>query len=99
MDHNRDNPLRRFSAFWIALLLVGCFGIACIIIRPVTHARVESAYEMISEERLETKAEIEKAQAAALDPEKLEVSREASVVTLNQTPTAGAMPLPGAPTN
>ncbi|MDA7519748.1 hypothetical protein N9A89_01730 [Akkermansiaceae bacterium] len=99
MDHNRDNPLKRFSAFWIAILLVGCFGVACIILRPMTHAKVESAYEMIADERLATKAEIEKAQAAALNSERLEKSLKASAATLNQTPAAGAMPLPGASTN
>ena len=98
MDHNRDNPLKRFSAFWIALLLVGCFGIACVILRPMTHAEVEDAYEMKSNERLATKADIEKAQAAALDPAKLEESLKASAATLNQAPSKGAMPLPGAST-
>ncbi len=98
MDHNRDNPLKRFSAFWVALLLVGCFGIACIILRPLTHAKVETAYEQISDERLATKAEIEKTQAAALSSEKVAKALKASAANLKQAPAAGAMPLPGAST-
>ena len=98
MDHNRDNPLKRFSAFWIAILLVGCFGIACIILRPMTHAKVEGAYEKMSDARLATKAEIEKAEAAVLSSEKLEKALKASAANLNQAPAAGAMPLPGAST-
>ncbi|MDB4353700.1 hypothetical protein N9Z02_00180 [Akkermansiaceae bacterium] len=96
MDHTRDNPLKRFSAFWIAFLLVGCFGIACVILRPLTHGEVDTAYEMVSEERLAVKAEIKKAEAASLSSEKLQKALEATAKNLNQPPSKGAMPLPGA---
>jgi hypothetical protein len=98
MDHTRDNPLKRFTAFWIALLLVGCFGIACIILRPLTHGHVDTAYEMVSDARLATKSEIKKTQAAVIDSEKLEKSLKSAAQTLNQAPSKGAMPLPGVPT-
>ena len=93
MDHNRDNPLKRFTAFWIAVLLVGCFGIACIILRPLTHAQVDTAYEKISSQRLETKMEIDKAQASALNQEKLAKASESVLKSFNEAPKAGAMPL------
>lgn len=96
MDHNRDNPLKRFTAFWIALLLVGCFGIACIILRPLTHADVDTAYEKVSAARLETKRAYESAQAAALNEEKLSEEITAASKNLTAAPSAGAMPLPGA---
>lgn len=94
MDHNRDNPLKRFTAFWIAVLLVGCFGVACIILRPLTHAKVNTAYEEISSERLETKMEIEKAQASAINQEKLAQAGESALKSFKEAPKAGAMPLP-----
>lgn len=98
MDHNRDNPLKRFSAFWIALLLVGCFGIACLILRPMTHGDVDTAYEKISAGRLATKLQIERAQSSAVDEEKLSKAAAASTKTLTSTPSPGAMPLPAATT-
>ena len=98
MDHTRDNPLKRFTAFWIALLLVGCFGIACVLLRPLTHGQVDTAYEMVSDARLATQSEIMKSQAAALDSDKLEKTLKSAAQTLNQAPSKGAMPLPGAPT-
>ena len=94
MDHNRDNPLKRFTAFWIALLLVGCFGIASIILRPMTHADVDTAYEKISAERLETKSKYESAQI--VDQKKLSDAMTAALKNLTTAPSAGAMPLPGA---
>ncbi|MGC6426726.1 MAG: hypothetical protein ACON5H_06995 [Akkermansiaceae bacterium] len=95
MDHNRDNPLKRFTAFWIALLLVGCFGIACVILRPLTHRAVDTAYQEASAARLDTKAAYEEAQSAAIDEEKLSKAISEASKTLSATPTAGAMPLPG----
>lgn len=93
MDHNRDNPLKRFSAFWIALLLVGCFGIACVILRPMTHGDVDTAYEKVSAKRLATKLQIESAQSSAVNEEKLSKAAAATAKSLNSAPTPGAMPL------
>jgi hypothetical protein len=39
-----------------------------------------------------------KSQAAALDSDKLEKTLKSAAQTLNQAPSKGAMPLPGAPT-
>jgi hypothetical protein len=96
MDPNRDNPLKRFSAFWIAFLMVSTFGIGGMILRPLTHAKVDTAYEMKSEERLAVKKKIESEQAAALSKEKLEEAISLTAESLNKAPTPGAMKLPGA---
>ncbi|MGJ8696323.1 MAG: hypothetical protein ACSHYF_08385 [Verrucomicrobiaceae bacterium] len=65
----------------------------------MTHSDTETAYEMVESRRLETRNEIEKAQAAALNSDKLEQQLESAPKTLNQAPSAGAMPLPAAVTN
>lgn len=97
MDHTRDNPLKRFTAFWIAILLVVCFGVALIILRPLTHAKAQTAYDMKSEVRLEIKADIDRAQEDALNSEALQKAiDEQSKSFSNNTVTPGNMPVPGA---
>lgn len=96
MDHTRDNPLKRFTAFWIALLLVTAFGIACIILRPLTHGKVDTAYEMAGEDRLSIKADIEKVQADTLNEGALQKALEAGAAGLLGEPSAGSMPVAGA---
>ena len=96
MDHTRDNPLKRFSAFWIALLLVTAFGIACFILRPLTHGKVDAAYEMTGEDRLTIKADIDKVQADTLNVGALNRALEAKTKDLIKEPSAGNMPVPEA---
>jgi hypothetical protein len=101
MDHTRDNPLKRFSAFWIALLLVTTFGIGCIILRPLTHGKVETAYQAAADEKLAIKAEVLKAESEALNASALGKQMSSLAKTLNSAPAPGAMPVttvPPAPT-
>lgn len=72
MDHTRDNPLKRFTAFWIALLLVFSFAVAMILLRPMTHHDSTSADEVISSNRLKVKREVDSAQDDALNSEALQ---------------------------
>lgn len=97
MDHTRDNPLKRFKAFWIALLLVFSYGIALILLRPLTHGDSGSAMEVTGKARLEVKEELDRAQDSALDPDTLKKAIAGQVEAFPQnTQKKGAMPLPGA---
>lgn len=97
MDHTRDNPLKRFTAFWIAILLVFCFGVALIILRPLTHAKAETAYEMKGKEKLEIKAEIDRTQKSALNRKALNSAIGQQVQSFSSNiETVGSMPIPGA---
>ena len=96
MDHTRDNPLKRFSAFWIAILLVTTFGIGCVILRPLTHGKVDTAYEAAAAGRLAIKNDVLKAESAALNTTALSEKMESVAKTLNVTePSQGVMPVPG----
>jgi len=70
MDHTRDNPLKRFTAFWVAFIIVSSFGIGAIILGAFSGDDVDPAYEAVSNERLKVKASIDNAQKAA-DPDKI----------------------------
>jgi len=97
MDHTRDNPLKRFTAFWIAILLVFCFGVALILLRPLTHLDSESIAEIISEERLEVKRNTDLDQEEALNAEALEAALQDKLKSFDQnTVEKGAMPVPSA---
>ena len=94
MDHTRDNPLKRFAAFWIAALLIASFAIACVILRPMTHRDVTTVYDMKAEARLELVSEARAAQGAALNTAALEKAiAEPSDNLSKQVPTPGSKPL------
>lgn len=96
MDHTRDNPLKRFAAFWIAALLIASFAIACVILRPMTHADVKTVDDVKSEDRLALASEARIAQEAALNTTSLEAALKAqSESLLKQAPTPGSKPLAG----
>ncbi len=77
--------------------MIGLFGIACIILRPLTHARQETAYMIKGEERLQIRDTIDRAQKAALEAKKIDDEAVSSFAkTLNKAPSAGAMAVPGA---
>jgi len=95
MDHTRDNPLKRFTAFWVAFLLVTAFGIACIILRPLTHAQVDSATEAKAEERLAVRAEVDREQSKKLSGEALDEALATTAKSLhNSKPEASAIKVP-----
>ena len=94
MDHTRDNPLKRFAAFWIAVLLIGCFAIACVILRPLTHGKVDTAYEMKGEARVALVSEARSAQEATYDEAAMDKIIAAQAGQLHtQTPEPGARPV------
>lgn len=95
MDHTRDNPLKRFTAFWIALLLVVAFAIACILVKLFVGSAEDEAYVQASRERLLVKMEILDQQADALNEEALaEKLADRSALLIDQ-PKPSAMPVPG----
>jgi len=96
MDHTRDNPLKRFAAFWIAALLIASFAIACVILRPMTHGDVTTANDMKAEARIALVTEARAAQEAALNSVALaEAINDPSETLHKQAPTPGSKPLVG----
>lgn len=96
MDHTRDNPLKRFTAFWIAILLVFCFGVALILLRPLTHRESDSAEDLVAAKRLEVKSDIDRAQAETLNDEALSKAVSEKLTSFaGDTVQKGAMPIPG----
>lgn len=97
MDHSRDNPLRRFSAFWIAILLATSFGIALIITQPFAPDKTDKTYEMVSKGRLEIKDRIDRAQDEAFNEGALAEALQAQAESFDKnTESKGSMPVPGA---
>ena len=67
MDTVSDNPLKRFSTFWLGLVLFGLFGVLCLVLGPfLTGEKKDASYMAAADKRLATKAEMEAAQAEAL---------------------------------
>ena len=97
MDHTRDNPLKRFSAFWIAIVLATSFGLALIITQPFAPDKTDKAYEMVGEGRLEIKEEIDRAQNDALNEAALADALQAQAKSFDKnTESKGSMPIPSA---
>ena len=74
MDTASDNPLKRFSSFWLGLILIAAFGILALVLVPfIKNSREDAVYEAAASKRRATLGEMEAAQAAALKvaPEKL----------------------------
>ncbi|MFT6238634.1 MAG: hypothetical protein ACJAQT_000708 [Akkermansiaceae bacterium] len=90
MDHTRDNPLKRFTAFWVALLLVTAFGIACLIVGPFTKTDGDSSMKAAADERRAVRAKVDSAQSSALNELALEKAFEANAKTLRMN-----VPIPG----
>ena len=66
MDTVSDNPLKRFSSFWLGLLLVAAFGILALVAAPFLKGSGEDSVEAAAAaKRLATFGEMETAQAAA----------------------------------
>lgn len=97
MDHTRDNPLKRFKAFWLANILVLSFGVALILLRPLTHMDSDTAMDVTGQARLEIKKEVDRGQSEALDSDALAKAVSEQLKTFGQNTAAkGAMPLPSA---
>ena len=91
MDHTRDNPLKRFTAFWVALLLVTAFAIAIILLRPLTHGKVDSAEAAKAEERRAVRTEVDREQSKNLSGGALD-----EALTANATSLLSSKPAPSA---
>jgi len=97
MDHTRDNPLKRFTAFWVALLLVTAFGIAAILLRPLTHAQADSTIEAKAEERRAVRADVDREQSKNLSGGALDEALAASAKSLHSSkPAPSAIKVPPA---
>ena len=94
MDHTRDNPLKRFNAFWFAVLLVTTFGIGALILWPLSNGETVTVMDLKAEERLELKAETMKAQESALNTEALAEAMAAAAKAPKGEPTPGSMAVP-----
>ncbi len=97
MDHTRDNPLKRFTAFWVALVLVTAFGIAGIVLGPFFGGgdKEDPAYTQKSAERLGVRRQVENASEKALNREALDKALAAgSKSLLSSKPAKGARPVP-----
>ena len=67
MDTVSDNPFKRFSTFWLGLILFGAFGLLCLVLGPyLTAEKKDPAYQAAADKRLAVKAEMEAGQAEAL---------------------------------
>jgi len=68
MGSGNDNPLKRFSSFWLGLALFGAFGLASLVLGIGFTKPGEDSFDRINEKRRTAiKSEIEKAHAGALE--------------------------------
>ena len=101
MDTANDNPLRRFSSFWLGLLLFGVFGVLSLFFGFWFNKPVEQAYdEFNTKRRLKIKSEVLESQAGARETAARSFEKVGSTL-LTSTPTAVEKPefvLPGSQT-
>ena len=101
MDTANDNPLRRFSSFWLGLLLFGVFGVLSLFFGFWFNKPVEQAYdEFNTKRRLKIKSEVLESHAGARETAARSFEKVGSTL-LTSTPTAVEKPefvLPGSQT-
>lgn len=51
MDTANDNPLKRFSNFWLGVLLFGIFGLGCLLLAPWFNKPTEGSFDAANRER------------------------------------------------
>lgn len=95
MDPTRDNPLKRFTAFWVAFGIILSFGVALLIFRPLTHRQAETAKGVAAQVRLDIKSSVDREQKEALNQQKLADVLAAQMTKFTEKPSPGAMPAPG----
>ena len=66
MDTPQDNPLKRFGAFWLGLVLFGLFGLACMLINLFSADERTSAEKERAKARIEIRKQIDDEQKGAL---------------------------------
>jgi len=90
-DNPTDSPIKRFSTFWLWLLIVASFGLITLVLAPWLKNRSEGTDEAASA-RLEIKKSVEEAQAPAR--EKISGSFETLATSLSAKPSASGKALP-----
>ncbi|NNC90294.1 MAG: cytochrome c [Akkermansiaceae bacterium] len=103
MDPARDNPLVRFSSFWLGALIFVLFGLACLVIVPLLGGKEEDAMDAAtSERRIENLREMQAAQDAVLTRDQVSAHfRAAGEGLLAVQPAPMKVPtqvVPGSPT-
>ena len=87
MDTVSDNPLKRFSTFWLGLFLFGAFGAFCLVLGPYLKSeKKDPAYRAAADKRLAMKAEMEAAQAEALKVDPVTVFAKTGADLLSVAP-------------
>ncbi|NIP95412.1 MAG: cytochrome c [Akkermansiaceae bacterium] len=101
MDTANDNPLKRFSSFWLGVLLFGVFGLMGLLLAPWFNQPVADSFDTANaERRAEIRAEVDETQkgsreAAAGSFEKV----GASLLATEAAPVEREdLVLPGSPT-
>lgn len=74
MDPTRDNPIIRFNTFWWALWAFLAFAIVLALIMVFNRNAPSSLEDAVATARYETKATVDKAQAAALPAAAIEAA-------------------------
>jgi len=101
MDPQRDTPIKRFSALWVGLFVALSFMVATIVLskfvsnNDVQDEVLQSEYDV----RLRVKAEVDKAQKAALTVDPKTAFGYTSKQLLEGKPTKTNQIVPGSPTD
>lgn len=102
MDPNRDNPIIRFTTFWWAIGTFLIFALLLAVIAMLNRKDPETLEDVAAKLRYETKAKVEKEQAEALPPEKIDAAMaEVAKKLAASNPVAVEKPdqvVPGSPT-
>lgn len=98
MDSPHDTPLKRFSAFWIGLLILALFAIIGLVFAIFDKNGTSDMEKAAAEGRLEIHERVNKEQAAELDPAAMKKSHDAMLqIMLTSKPSKGSMPVAVAP--
>jgi mono/diheme cytochrome c family protein len=102
MDPSRDNPIIRFATFWWGLGAFLIFAVLLAFIWIFNRDQPESLEDVVAKTRYETKAKVEKAQAANLSKEAVDAAIPVVAAKLAASkPQAVEKPeqvIPGSPT-
>jgi mono/diheme cytochrome c family protein len=102
MDTASDNPLRRFTSFWLGLSIFFAFAILCVLLVPFLKGKKsDSADGAAAAKRVEIRKAMEEAQASALKGSPETVFGQVGNDLLTGRPEAvrdNAQVVPGSPT-
>lgn len=102
MDPNRDNPIIRFTTFWWAIWTFLIFAVLLTAIALFNRKAPETVEDVIAKTRYETKARVDKAQAANISQQAIDAAIPVVAAKISATkPAAVEKPeqvVPGSPT-